>query len=105
MMTHKVSEYFGEIIEVEKFNKEAAQISTTHYGDIPWSKDPLLFATRVEKYECFVSGKQPKLTVRTPAWTMPSKYDRMKWLHGQRIFLITPFRACSIPPTDGKKDK
>jgi hypothetical protein len=91
MLSHRVSEYFGDIIEVERHNV-ATPFDSTHYGDLPWSKTDPKFASRTEKYLVYKDGRSAKRTEPSPAYCESSQF--------KRFFRITKFKAVTTPPTD-----
>jgi hypothetical protein len=96
MLSHRVSEYFGDIINVEFKNPETTEFNLTHYGDLPWSKDDPKFATIEEKY-LYKDGRNARRTEPYPAHCETSKY--------RRFFVIKKFKAVTTAPSIDKPER
>jgi hypothetical protein len=97
MLSHRVSEYFGDIINVEFRNPQTTQFNLTHYGDLPWSQTQPKFASIAEKYSVFKDGHNAKRTEEFPAHCETSMY--------RRFFVIKKFKAVTTPPSVDKPEK
>jgi hypothetical protein len=97
MLTHKVPEFFGDIIEVERVNTDINSFSSTHYGGIPWSQTDPQFASIAEKYEVYKDGRHAKRTEPYPAHCELGRY--------RRFFVIKKFKAVTTAPSDSKPER
>ena len=97
MLTHRVSEYFGDIIEVEHTNSDATKFNASHYGDIPWSSKVPKFASREEKLRVVLENTSAKRTEDFPVFCKTSKY--------RRFFVIESFRVVYSAPSADKPER
>lgn len=97
MLSHRVSEYFGDIIDVEFKNPETTEFNSTHYGDLPWSKDDPKFATIEEKYLVYKDGRNARRTENLPAHCESNKH--------RRFFVIKKFKAVTTAPSLDKPER
>lgn len=97
MLTHRVSEYFGNIIEVEHKNTNITQFSKTHYGNLPWAYIQPKFASREEKYKVFSESRQAKRTEPHPPYCTHVIFER--------FFIIEKFKMVHSAPTDEKPER
>jgi len=97
MFSHRVSEYFGDFINVERLNTDIVSFSSTHYGDLPWLKNDPQFASITEKYEVYRDGRHAKRTEPLPAYCTSHAH--------KRFFRIKEFKAVTAAPSADKPER
>jgi hypothetical protein len=97
MYTHRVSEYFGDIIEVEHTNSDATEYNATHYGKLPWSSEAPKFASREEKFRVLVENSSAKRKEQRPPFC--------QHVHYGRLFVIEPFKVVHSAPSVDKPER
>jgi hypothetical protein len=96
MLTHKVSGFFGDVIEVEHHNT-TTPFSSTHYGEFPWATPDPKFAAIAEKFRVFKDGCHATCSEPLPAHCESHVY--------KRFFRIKKFKAVTSAPSNDKPER